>query len=121
MGVSSAVVSSAALNSVEANRTGSAATSDLTGQASPTQIGKLADAIASGAGTKVTAVVPEPMRAALAHVARGATASGLNSVLIVGALACAVATVITVVLIGTDKNRAAVHRSGSESQPEPAL
>lgn len=45
----------------------------------------------------------------------------VRSVIIVGALACAVATVITVVLIGTDKNRAAVHRSGSESQPEPAL
>jgi hypothetical protein len=51
-------------------------------------------------------------------VARGATASGLNSVLIVGALACAVITVITVVLIGTDRNRAAVH-AGSESQPVP--
>jgi len=155
MGVSSAVVSSAALNSVEANRagmatgtvntlrqvgvavgvaalgaiftnrTGSAATSDLAGQATPTQISKLADAIASGAGTKVTAAVPEPMRAALAHIARGATASGLNSVLIVGALACAVATVITVVLIGTDKNRAAVHSGAAEQatepQPEPAL
>lgn len=157
MGVSSAVVSSVALNSVEANRagmatgtvntlrqvgvavgvaalgaiftnrTGSAATSDLAGQATPSQIGKLADAIASGAGTKVTAAVPQPMRAALAHVARGATATGLNSVLIVGALACAVATVITVVLIGTDKARAAVHSvvfeppTTSEPMVEPAL
>jgi len=146
MGVSSAVVSSAALNSVEidragmatgtvntlrqvgvavgvaalgaifTNRTGSAATSDLAGQTTPTQIGELADAIASGAGTKVTAAVPEPMRAALAHVARGATSVGLNSVLIIGALACALATVITVVLIGSDKNRTAVP-SSSGSQP----
>jgi EmrB/QacA subfamily drug resistance transporter len=156
MGVSSAVVSSAALNSVEANRAGmatgtvntlrqvgvavgvaalgaifthrtsSAATSDLAGSGTPSQIGKLAEAIASGAGTKVTAAVPEPMRAALGHAARAATASGLNSVLFVGALACGVITVITVVLIGSDKNRAAVHggastEPGAAPMPEPAL
>lgn len=89
----------AALGAIFTNRTGSAATSDLAGQTTPTQIGELADAIASGAGTKVTAAVPEPMRAALAHVARGATSVGLNSV-----------------LIGSDKNRTAVP-SSSGSQP----
>lgn len=151
MGVSSAVVSSAALNSVEANRAGmatgtvntlrqvgvavgvaalgaiftnrigSAATSALAGQATPTQIGKLADAIASGAGTKVAAAAPEPMRSTLAQIARGATASGLNSVLMVGAVACAAATVITMVLIGTDKSRSTMHSASAETPSEPTV
>jgi EmrB/QacA subfamily drug resistance transporter len=46
---------------------------------------RLAGAVASGAGTRVAAVVPPAARAAVTHAARAGTASGLNDVLLAAA------------------------------------
>ena len=46
---------------------------------------RLADVVASGAGTRVAAVVPPAARAAVTHAARAGTASGLNDVLLAAA------------------------------------
>jgi hypothetical protein len=46
---------------------------------------RLAAAVASGAGTRVAAVVPPAARAAVTHAARAGTASGLNDVLLTAA------------------------------------
>ncbi len=129
MGVSSAVTSNAALNSVEPDRAGmatgtvntlrqvgvavgvaalgaifthrtdSAATTALAGHAEPGTVSKLAEAISSGAGTLVADAVPAPARAAVSEVARAATATGLNSILVVGAIAAGLATVLTAILM----------------------
>ena len=45
----------------------------------------MAAAVASGAGTRVAAVVPPAARAAVTHAARAGTASGLNDVLLAAA------------------------------------
>jgi hypothetical protein len=55
----------------------------LAGQpAPPGAAHRLAAAVASGAGTRVAAVVPPAARAAVTHAARAGTASGLNDVLL---------------------------------------
>jgi EmrB/QacA subfamily drug resistance transporter len=46
---------------------------------------RLAAAVASGAGTRVAAVVPPAARGAVTHAARAGTASGLNDVLLAAA------------------------------------
>jgi len=50
--------------------------------APPGAVHRLAAAVASGAGTRVAAVVPPAARAAVTHAARAGTASGLNDVLL---------------------------------------
>jgi len=54
---------------------------------------RLAAAVASGAGTRVAAVVPPAARAAVTHAARAGTASGLNDVLLAAAAFAAVGAV----------------------------
>ena len=53
--------------------------------APPGAAGRLAAAVASGAGTRAAAAVPPAARAAVTHAARAGTASGLNDVLLVAA------------------------------------
>src|SRR6516162_4179373 len=54
---------------------------------------RLAAAVASGAGTRVAAVVPPAARAAVTHAAAAGTASGLNDVLLAAAAFAAVGAV----------------------------
>jgi EmrB/QacA subfamily drug resistance transporter len=51
----------------------------------PGAVHRLADAVASGAGTRVATAVPPAARAAISHAARAGTASGLNNVLLAAA------------------------------------
>jgi predicted MFS family arabinose efflux permease len=51
----------------------------------PATVHRLADAVASGAGTRVATAVPPAARAAISHAARAGTASGLNYVLLAAA------------------------------------
>jgi hypothetical protein len=53
--------------------------------APPGTVHRLAAAVGSGAGTRVAASVPTEARAAVAHAAHAATASGLNDVLLAAA------------------------------------
>ena len=54
---------------------------------------RLASAVASGAGTRVAALVPPAARAAVTHAAAAGTASGLNDVLIAAAAFAALGAV----------------------------
>jgi hypothetical protein len=51
----------------------------------PGAVQQLAAAVGSGAGTRVAALVPPGVRAAVIHAARAGTASGLNDVLLAAA------------------------------------
>ena len=53
--------------------------------APPGAVHRLAAAVASGAGTRVAAMVPPAARAAVTHAARAGTAGGLNDVLLAAA------------------------------------
>jgi predicted MFS family arabinose efflux permease len=53
--------------------------------APPGAAGRLAAAVASGAGTRAAAAVPPAARAAVTHAARAGTTSGLNDVLLAAA------------------------------------
>ncbi len=55
---------------------------------------RLAAAVASGAGTRVTALVPPGARAAVAHAARAGTASGLNDILLAAAAFAALGAIV---------------------------
>jgi hypothetical protein len=69
-----------------ASRVTTATLHALAGQpAPPGAAHRLAAAVASGAGTRVAAVVPPAARAAVTHAARAGTASGLNDVLLAAA------------------------------------
>src|SRR3954452_22625944 len=76
----------AVLGALYASRVTSATLNALAGLPAPTDaVHRLATAVASGAGTRVAAVVPPAARAAVTHAARGGTASGLNDVLLAAA------------------------------------
>src|SRR5215831_11189095 len=113
LGVTSTGLASAALSAVEPNHAGMAAglvntlrqvgiatgvavlgalytsrvtTATLHALAGPPGAAqRLAAAVASGAGTRVAAVVPPAARPAVTHAARAGTASGLNDVLLAAA------------------------------------
>src|SRR6266508_3486973 len=96
LGVTSTGLASAALSAVEPAHAGMAAglvntlrqvgTATLPALAGPPgAVHRLAAAVASGAGTRVAAVVPPAARAAVTHAARAGTASGLNDVLLAAA------------------------------------
>jgi hypothetical protein len=53
--------------------------------ASPGAVHRLAAAVASGAGTRVAALVPPAARAAVSHAAHAGTSNGLNDVLLAAA------------------------------------
>jgi EmrB/QacA subfamily drug resistance transporter len=76
----------AVLGAVYASRVTTATLHALGGlPAPPGTVHRLAEAVASGAGTRVAAGVPHAARAAVAHAARAGTASGLNAVLLAAA------------------------------------
>ena len=62
--------------------------------APPGAAGRLAAAVASGAGTRVAAAVPPAARAVVTHAARAGTASGLNDVLLAAAAFAALGAIV---------------------------
>jgi MFS family permease len=60
----------------------------------PSQPAPVAAAVASGAGTRVAALVPPEARASVAHAARAGTAGGLNGVLLAAAAFAAIGAII---------------------------
>ena len=84
----------AVFGALYASRVTTATLHDLAGlPAPPGAIHRLAAAVASGAGTRVAAVVPPAARAAVTHAARAGTASGLNDVLLAAAAFAALGAV----------------------------
>jgi hypothetical protein len=76
----------AVLGALYASRITTATLHALAGlPAPPGAAHRLAAAVASGAGTRVAAVVPPAARAAVTHAARAGTTSGLNDVLLAAA------------------------------------
>src|SRR5215469_9664392 len=76
----------AVLGALYASRVTTATLHALAGlPAPPGAAGRLAAAVASGAGTRAAAAVPPAARAAVTHAARAGTASGLNDVLLAAA------------------------------------
>jgi hypothetical protein len=76
----------AVLGALYASRVTTATLHALAGlPAPPGAVHRLAAAVASGAGTRVAAVVPPAGRVAVTHAARAGTASGLNDVLLAAA------------------------------------
>jgi len=76
----------AVLGALYASRVTTATLHALAGlPAPPGDVHRLAGAVASGAGTRVAAVVPPDARPAVTHAARAGTASGLNNVLLAAA------------------------------------
>jgi hypothetical protein len=84
----------AVLGALYASRVTTATVHALAGlPAPPGAAGRLAAAVASGAGTRVAAAVPPAARAAVTHAARAGTASGLNDVLLAAAAFAALGAV----------------------------
>jgi EmrB/QacA subfamily drug resistance transporter len=84
----------AVLGALYASRVTTATLHALAGlPAPPGAAHRLAAAVASGAGTRVAAVVPPAARAAVTHAARAGTASGLNDVLLAAAAFAALGAV----------------------------
>jgi len=84
----------AVLGALYASRVTTATLHALAGlPAPPGAAQRLALAVASGAGTRVAAVVPPAARAAVTHAARAGTASGLNDVLLAAAALAALGAV----------------------------
>ncbi len=84
----------AVLGALYASRVTTATLHALAGlPAPPGAAQRLAAAVASGAGTRVAAVVPPAARAAVTHAARAGTASGLNDVLLAAAAFAALGAV----------------------------
>ena len=85
----------AVFGALYASRVTTATLHDLAGlPAPPDAVHRLAAAVASGAGTRVAALVPPAARAAVAHAARAGTASGLNDVLLAAAAFAALGAVV---------------------------
>ncbi len=80
----------AVFGALYASRVTAATQRELAGLSGPADAAvRLAAAVASGAGTRVAALVPPAARAAVAHAARAGVASGLNDVLLVAAAVAA--------------------------------
>jgi EmrB/QacA subfamily drug resistance transporter len=76
----------AVFGALYASRVSTTTLHDLAGlPAPPGAVHRLAAAVASGAGTRVAALSPPAVRAAVTHAARAGTASGLNDVLLAAA------------------------------------
>jgi predicted MFS family arabinose efflux permease len=85
----------AVFGALYASRVATTTLHDLAGlPAPPGAVHRLAAAVASGAGTRVAAVVPPAARAAVTHAARAGTASGLNDVLLAAAAFAALGAVV---------------------------
>jgi len=84
----------AVLGALYASRVTTATLHALAGlPAPPGAAHRLATAVASGAGTRVAALVPPAARAAVTHAAQAGTASGLNDILLAAAAFAALAAV----------------------------
>src|SRR6266704_3694132 len=84
----------AVLGALYASRVTTATLHALAGlPAPPGAAHRLAAAVASGAGTRVAAVVPPAARAAVTHAARAGTAIGLNDVLLAAAAFAAIGAI----------------------------
>lgn len=129
LGASSAVLSAAALATVEPDRAGMAtglvntlrqvgtatgvaicgalftatATShvhtSLDGAAPAAQVTAMADAVSSGAGVRVASAVPPAQQETVAHVARAATAEAIHTVLWVGGAVALIGAVVCLALL----------------------
>jgi EmrB/QacA subfamily drug resistance transporter len=85
----------AVLGAIYASRVTAATLHNLAGlPASPDSVHQLAAAVASGAGTRVAAVVPPAARAVVTHAAHAGTASGLDNVLLAAAAFAALGAVV---------------------------
>jgi EmrB/QacA subfamily drug resistance transporter len=85
----------AVLGALYASRVTTATLHDLAGlPASPDTVNRLAAAVASGAGTRVAAVVPAAARDVVTHAARAGTASGLDDVLLAAAAFAALGAIV---------------------------
>src|SRR5262245_9512918 len=85
----------AGFGAVYASRVSAATLHHLAGLAAPpSALHRLADAVASGAGTRMAAAVPPDVRDAVMHAARAGTASGLNDVLLMAAGFAALAALV---------------------------
>ncbi|WP_217555797.1 MFS transporter, partial [Streptomyces sp. GbtcB6] len=62
-------------------------------------VATLSEAVGSGAGTRAAAGVPGPLRPAVAEAARVATASGLDDILRIGAVAAGVCAMVALLTI----------------------
>lgn len=60
---------------------------------------QLTDAVGSGAGVQVASHVPAGLQSAVAQAARAATASGVNTIFLVGAVAAAAVTMLAFVMM----------------------
>ena len=85
----------AVFGALYASRVGAATLHHLAGLAgTPGTTHRLADAVASGAGTRVAATVPSATRAAVAHAAHAGVASGLNDVLLAAAAFAVIGAIV---------------------------
>ncbi len=89
----------AVLGAIFQSRTQSSTGHRLAGTPLSHHSGTILDAVGSGAGTLVARSAPAAVRGQLADIARAATASGLDLVLLVGGVGAAIATVVAFVLI----------------------
>jgi hypothetical protein len=107
----------AVLGALYASRVTAATLHALAGlPAPPGAAGRLAAAVASGAGTRAAAVVPPAARAAVTHAARAGTASGLNDVLLAAAAFAALGAVAGFAY-GPDPARRPSPAPGDNHQP----
>jgi len=112
----------AVLGALYASRVTTATLHALAGlPAPPGAAHRLAAAVASGAGTRVAAVVPPAARAAVTDAARAGTSSGLNDVLLAAAAFAALGA-IAGFAFGRDRGQAAAAQprpAGLPAQPPP--
>jgi predicted MFS family arabinose efflux permease len=81
-------------------RTGAEMTDQLTGSGLPAgEVRALADAVGAGAGTQLAAAVPEPLRDLVTAAARTAGASGIDRVMLVGAIVSGLVAVAALFLV----------------------
>ena len=113
----------AVFGALYASRVTTATVHELSGlPGAPGTVHRLAAAVASGAGTRVAAVVPPAARAAATHAALAGTASGLNDVLLAAAAFAALGA-IAGFAYGPDRARQQPPRPAPgelSAQPPPA-
>ncbi len=85
--------------------------------ADPQQADRLSHAVGDGAGVRVAAAVPEQLRPAVAAASRTATAAGIDTVLIAGALFAAVAALVAVLLIRREQRPTEVSVEAAGREP----
>ncbi len=109
----------AILGAVFQHRVGARMTDSLAGTpASPGQVRALSAAVGDGAGIRVAEVVPAPLRPAIAAAARTATASGIDAIMLGGAVVAAVAALIAFAVIRRQPRTAV---ESAQAAPEPVL